>query len=150
MSEIVAEPLVLPALQGGTRESVLREMVESLAAQQPQIDTSRLFEVLCERERLGSTGIAEGVAIPHGRLPGLPGMMVVVGRHQEGVDFGSLDGSPTKLFFLLVAPQEKPGRHLTALAHVSRLVKDASFRRGLMSARDRHELYLRIVAQDAR
>lgn len=146
ITELLSERFVIPALSGQTKVCVLRELVEPLVVHHPEIDGDRLLNVLRERERLGSTGIAEGVAIPHGRLPGLPKVIGVFGRHPQGVDFESLDGSPTKLFFLLVAPAESVGQHLKALAQVSRLVQDAAFRDSLMNARDHNELYLRIVA----
>ena len=92
------------------------------------IDADRLVEVLWERERLGSTAIGDGIAIPHGKLPGLKGVIGAFGRHPAGVDFDSLDGSPTHLFFLLVAPEDSVGQHLKALARVSRLLKDRAFR----------------------
>jgi nitrogen PTS system EIIA component len=148
LTECLAESLVLPALRARTKEAVLREMVESLAREQPDLDADQLFGELCARERLGSTAISEGVAIPHGKLPGLSRLWLVVGRQPEGVDFASLDGSPTRLFFLLVAPQDSPGQHLKALAHVSRMLKGIDFRESLMSAPDRAELYRRIVARD--
>ena len=148
-AEVLQEPLVLPDLRGGNKESVLQELVDSLATQRPEIDGSVLLDSLFEREKLGSTGIVEGVAIPHGRIAGLTGIAVVVGRHPQGVDFGSLDGSPTRLFFLLVAPHESNGVHLKLLAQVSRLLRDASFRDVLMRARDRRELYQRLVERDA-
>lgn len=149
LSEVIEEPLVLPALRAGTKDGVLGELVGSLAQQRREIDGRRLLDSVCQRERLGSTGIVEGVAIPHGRQPGLSSVALVIGRHQSGIDFGAIDGMPTRLFFLLAAPEESNGTHLKLLARVSRLVKDASFRDILLQARDQHELYQRIVARDA-
>ena len=143
------EPLVLPALRGESKEGILCELVGSLASQRPEIDGRLLLDLVCERERLGSTAVIEGVAIPHGRLAGLTNVALVIGRHADGVDFGALDGLPTRLFFLLVAPEQSNGAHLKLLARVSRLVKDASFRDTLMRARDQHELYQRIVERDS-
>ena len=107
----------------------------------------RLVDVLWERERLGSTAIADGIAIPHGKLPGLKTVLGAFGRHPQGVDFQSLDGNVTKLFFLLVAPEDSVGQHLKALARVSRLLKEPSFRQQLMSAPDRSALY-RIIREE--
>src|SRR5437016_14433762 len=121
---LVSEHLVIPALQQQTKPGVLRELVEPLVREYPDVDAGRLLEVLWERERLGSTGIAPGVAIPHGKLPQLPKVIAVVGCHHEGIDFESLDGSPTRLFFLLASPEDSAGQHLKALAQISRFVKD--------------------------
>jgi PTS system nitrogen regulatory IIA component len=148
ITDLVSEDLVIPALHEQTKDGVLRELVDPLAAEYPEIDADQLLAMLWERERLGSTGIAAGVAIPHAKLPGLPKVIGVVGRHRQGVDFASLDGAPTKLFFLLVAPTEAAGQHIKALAQVSRLVKDDGFCERLMSATDRHELYVRIATHD--
>ena len=79
-----------------------------------------------ERERLGSTAIGDGIAIPHGKLRGISRILGVFGRSPQGVDFDSLDGNPTHLFFLLVAPEDSASLHLKALARVSRLFKDAA------------------------
>jgi PTS system nitrogen regulatory IIA component len=146
--EILSENVVIPELQGTTKEAVLRELAEHLAAAYPEINASHLIEVLWERERLGSTAIGDGIAIPHGKLPALRSVIAAFGRHRAGVDFQSLDGNPTKIFFLLVAPEDSVGQHLKALARVSRLLKDTSFRQRLISAEGRHELYACIREED--
>lgn len=146
--DILPEALVIPALKGGTKEDVLRELAEHMAAHYPDIEASRLVEVLWERERLGSTAIGDGIAIPHGKLPGLKAVRGAFGRHLQGVDFQSLDGNPTKLFFLLVAPEDSVGQHLKALARVSRLLKDQAFRNQLMTVRDQRELVRTIREED--
>jgi len=145
IAELLSEGRVIPALQGKTKTCVLRELVEPVAAHDPAIAADRVFEVLLERERLGSTGVAPGVAIPHARLPGLSNVFAVVGRHPHGVDFASLDGAPTNLFFLLLAPEDAVGQLLKALAQAARWAKDAALRERLMSAGDRHDLYLRLL-----
>lgn len=146
--DILPEALVIPALEGQTKDAVLRELAEHMAAQYGDMDARRLVDVLWERERLGSTAIGDGIAIPHGKLPGLQAVRAAFGRHLQGVDFQSLDGNPTRLFFLLVAPDDSVGMHLKALARVSRLLKDDAFRQQLMEARDRSDLYQRIRAED--
>ncbi len=146
--EILSENVVIPELKGTTKQAVLHELAEHLAAAYPEIDANQLVEVLWERERLGSTAIGDGIAIPHGKLPGLRSVIAAFGRHRAGVDFQSLDGNPTRIFFLLVAPEDSVGQHLKALARVSRLLKDASFRERLVSATGRHELYSCIREED--
>lgn len=142
--------LIAPALAGATKADVVRELAQHLAGQYAEIDAERLVNVLWERERLGSTAIGEGIAIPHGKLAGLTGVLGAFGRHRTGVDFESLDGNPTRLFFVLVAPEDSVGQHLKALARVSRLLKDASFRDRLITAPDRAELFGLIREEDER
>ena len=148
LTEILPAALVIPGLKGQTKDEVLRELAESMAAVHPDIEAARLLDVLWERERLGSTAIGDGIAIPHGKLPGLKTVLAAFGRHLQGVDFQSLDGNPSKLFFLLVAPEDSVGQHLKALARVSRLLKDPAFRNRLLTARDGGELYRTICEED--
>jgi PTS system nitrogen regulatory IIA component len=145
---LTSEALVEPALRGTDKTAVLRELASHLAAQIPGINADALVEVLWERERLGSTAIGDGIAIPHGKLAGLQGVIGAFGRHPTGVDFDSLDGTPTHLFFLLVAPEDSVGQHLKALARVSRLLKDRAFRERLLAAPDRAALYALIREED--
>ncbi len=148
ITEILPASQVLADLQGQTKDAVLRELATHLAAEHPEVNAERLVEVLWERERLGSTAIGDAIAIPHGKLPGLRAVLATFGRHRRGIDFQSLDGNPTKLFFLLVAPEDSVGLHLKALARVSRLLKDPSFRQRLMTASDGSELYSTIQQED--
>lgn len=145
---LLNEDLVAPTLSGTTKAEVVRELAEHLARQHREIRLDRLIEVLWEREKLGSTAIGDGIAIPHGKLPGIKGVVGAFARHPTGVDFDSLDGLPTQLFFLLVAPEDSVGQHLKALARVSRLLKDDGFRRQLLGASDRSELFRLIREQD--
>src|SRR5437867_8679031 len=147
LTDILPEALVIPALAGTTKDDVLRELSRYMAAVHPEIDAGRLVDVLWERERLGSTAIGDGIAIPHGKLPAVHGVLAAFGRHRRGVDFQSLDGRPSTLFFLLVAPEESVGLHLKALARVSRLLKEVSFRERLLSAPNQQELY-RIIREE--
>ncbi len=148
ITDFLPQGLVIPSLRSDSKEAVLRELAEHLTQAYPQINCDRLVEVLWEREKLGSTAIGDGIAIPHGKLPGLANVLAAFGRHLEGLDFQSLDGAPTRLFFLLVAPEDSAGMHLKALARVSRLLKDASFRARLLSASDRDALYALIREED--
>jgi len=148
ITEILPQELVISTLQGDSKDRVLRELAARVAAVHPEIDAGRLVEVLWDRERLGSTGIADGIAIPHGKLPVVHSVVAAFGRHPRGVDFQSLDGNPTKLFFLLVAPEDSVGLHLKALARVSRLLKEPSFREHLTTAANEDELYRFIREED--
>lgn len=129
---------------------MLRELAEALAKKFPEIKLEQLTAVLAERERLGSTAIGDGIAIPHGKLPGVKKILGAFGRHPNGVDFESLDGNPTQLFFVLVAPEDSASLHLKALARVSRLLKDNAFRDRLLAAPDAAEIYRLIKEEDAK
>ena len=146
--EILDKRLILPELTSKSKEGVLRELVHVLAQVEKYLDENRTVEILLERESLGSTGIGEGVAIPHGKSKEVREIMATFGRSLSGMDFQSLDGKPTHLFFLLIAPENSAGTHLKALAQVSRLMKDPSFRKRLMEARTSEELYAIFSEED--
>jgi nitrogen PTS system EIIA component len=149
--DILTENLIIPQLRSASKAEVLRELAEHLAEHYPHIvEAERLVTILLDRERLGTTAIGEGIAIPHGKLPGLKGVVAVFGRSLTGIDCHSLDGAPTKLFFLLVAPDESAGIHLKALARVSRLLKDRAFRERLLGAANQTDLYRAICEEDAK
>jgi PTS system nitrogen regulatory IIA component len=107
-----------------------------------------MIEVLLDREKLGSTGIGDGIAIPHGKLKGLDSLVIAFGRSHDGIDFDSIDGKPVHIFFLLMAPESSTGQHLKALAKISRMLKDPAFRSNLMSAKSTEELYRNISDKD--
>ena len=150
ITEILNADMVLAEVGGATKPQVLRELARPLAAKHHELDLTAIAAVLAERERLGSTAIGDGIAIPHGKMPGLKEIHGTFGRHRKGVDFDSLDGMPTHLFFVLVAPEDSTSLHLKALARVSRLFKDGAFRDRLMNAADAEELFRLIVEEDAR
>ena len=148
--DILTEELVVPELRSTTKTDVLRELAQHLASVRPEIPAEQLVTVLLDRERLGTTAIGESIAIPHGKLPGLKGVLTVFGRSLKGIDCRSLDGAPTKLFFILIAPEDSAGVHLKALARVSRLLKDRSFRERLLQSANRSDLYRVIREEDAK
>jgi PTS system nitrogen regulatory IIA component len=148
--DIVSPGGVVDDLRAETKEGVLREMSEVAASGIPSLSAQSLTSILMERESLGSTGIGDGVAIPHGKVPGLTGLLAVFGRSRAGVQFHSLDGKPAHLFFLVVAPEHSAGMHLKALARISRLLKDARFRRSLLDARDADDLRRVLQEEDDR
>jgi PTS system nitrogen regulatory IIA component len=148
ITEILTPEMIVAQLRGGTKPEVLTELAETLCKEHKEIAFDRLLGVLNERERLGSTAIGDGIAIPHGKLRGITKILGVFGRSPGGVDFESLDGNPTHLFFLLVAPEDSASLHLKALARVSRLFKDGSFRQRLLDAADGAELYRLLKEED--
>jgi PTS system nitrogen regulatory IIA component len=132
--DLVPPGAVVDGLRSETKEGVLRELSEVVCRLLPSLSPDRLASILMEREAVGSTGIGEGVAIPHGKVPGIDRLVAAFGRSPEGVPFASLDGKPARLFFLVVAPENSAGMHLKALARISRLLKDERFRRKLLAA----------------
>src|SRR6266852_5527103 len=150
ITEILSADLVVAELKGTTKPDVLNELAQALAAKYKEIPLRPLTAVLAERERLGSTAIGDGIAIPHGKLRGVTKIIGAFGRHVQGVDFDSLDGGPSRLFFVLVAPEDSASLHLKALARVSRLLKESSFRDHLIAAKDADELYKLIKEEDAK
>jgi len=150
ITEILSGDMVVPELGGATKPQVLRELAQPFANKYRDLDLAAITAVLAERERLGSTAIGDGIAIPHGKLAGVKQIVGIFGRHRKGVDFDSLDGRPTHLFFVLVAPEDSTSLHLKALARVSRLFKDGSFRERLMAADEGQEIFRIIVEEDTR
>ena len=150
ITDILTEDMVVPAVRGRTKGDIINELAGVVVAGHPEIDRARLVQALEDRERLNTTALGEGVAIPHGKLPGLRRVVAAFGRSPAGVDFQSLDGKPTHLFFLLVAPEDSAGAHLKALARISRLLKDEAFRRRLIEAGTANELFAIIRDEDDR
>jgi nitrogen PTS system EIIA component len=150
IEDILSEDLVLADLAARAKPDVLVELAAALTTRYPELDKARLVGALEDRERLNSTALGDGVAIPHGKLPGLRRVLAAFGRSRTGVDFQSLDGKPTHLFFLLVAPEDSAGAHLKALARISRLLKDPAFRTRLLEAPDAPAIWTIIRDEDAR
>lgn len=135
-------------LEAMDKESVISELVELLAKTQSIRDKEKLVKSLLEREALGSTGIGQGVAIPHCKSESVKELVAAFGISHKGVNFESLDGEPAYIFFLLVAPQDTTGPHLKALARISRLLKDKYFRDALKATADEKELFRIIKEED--
>jgi PTS system nitrogen regulatory IIA component len=139
---------VIPDLKGKDKKAVLKEMADWMASQDRSLDAQKLLETLLEREKISSTAIGEGVAIPHGKMAGVQKICGVFARSPQGVNFDSVDGGLTYLFFLLIAPEDSAADHLKALARISRLLKDSSFRARLMEGKTREEIFNVIKEED--
>lgn len=150
IEDILTEDMIIPVLRADTKAGILAELAGAVADHHPEVDRARLLTALEEREKLNSTALGEGVAIPHGKLSGIKRVFAAFGRSPRGVDFESLDGKPTHLFFLLVAPEESAGAHLKALARISRLLKSTEFRARLIEAPDAAAVFATIRAEDAK
>lgn len=150
IAEFLSPDAVIPDLRSTSKAEVLKELSGTLARTQPTLKSDRLVEVFKDREKLGSTGIGEGVAIPHGKVNGLSQLCATFGVSRGGVDFEAIDGKPTHLFFALVAPENSAGVHLKALARISRLFKNQHFRLAILEARTSEEIYKLIAEEDAK
>jgi len=145
--DIINEELIKPDLTATSKDEALIELAEMIASKEG-LDEDTIVGVLREREKLGSTGIGDGIAIPHGKLKGLKKLVASFGRSKKGIDFQSIDGKPTYLFFLLMAPENTAGVHLKALARISRLLKDKKFRESLLDASNTEGIFQALKDQD--
>ncbi len=150
ISELLQENLVIEDIKATDKNGVLREFAGLLKASGAVRDEGEIVRVLAERESLGSTGIGDGVAIPHGKVHNLRDAVIAFGRSKNGVDFESLDGKPSYLFFLLLTPEDRPGDHLKILARISRILKNPVFRESLRSAPQGEELQKMIREEDGK
>ena len=141
LGEFLDKDLVLADLNAKGKSEVLAELIRPVVGKLESFDQDKALKVLLERESLGTTGIGEGIAIPHGKLDSVDRILLVVGRSVEGVEFDALDFKPCTIFFLVLAPEQVAGMHLRVLAHISRLLKDEGFRREFLSAPDKEALW---------
>ena len=148
LEDVLREEFIIPSLNAREKREVLDEMVADLVAKESGLNGEELLEILLEREKLGSTGIGYGVAIPHGKLPGLNNILVTFAKSKRGIDFQSTDEKPVHLFFMIVAPENSTAAHLKVLANISGILKDAHFRKKLLKASGREEIYRTIVEAD--
>ncbi|MBE9547017.1 MAG: PTS sugar transporter subunit IIA [Proteobacteria bacterium] len=146
ITDMLKKEFVIEDLKSKARREVLAELSGMFSRGNIEVDYDAMVEVLLEREKLGSTGIGDGIAIPHGKLAGLENLIVSFGRSKDGINFDSMDGKPVHIFFLLMAPENSAGQHLKALAKISRMLKDGSFRTELMEAESTEVLY-RVIAE---
>lgn len=138
----LTEPdLIFPELPGDDATSLLHAFAERVAAHSRVGDAEGLFAKLMEREKLGSTGIGSGVAIPHCKMGGIEHAVVAVAACRRPIDFGAVDGEPVRLFFLVISPKDAPAVHLQVLASISKWVKVDRHVSRLLEMKDRQEMY---------
>jgi PTS system nitrogen regulatory IIA component len=137
---------ILPDLKSRNKKGILEELVVPVA-EIAGVSQKDLTKVLMERERLGSTGIGGGIGIPHGKMKNLESLVLGFGLSRKGVDFESLDGQPTHIFFLLITPENNTGLHLKLLARISRILKNEPFKTRLLEAADGDEI-LEIIKEE--
>lgn len=145
--DMIKTGYVIEELQAKTKRDVLTEL-SSVFLRDLSCDPEEMVSILLEREKLGSTGIGDGIAIPHGKMGSMKELVVAFGRSRKGIDFNAMDGKPVHLFFLLMAPENSAGLHLKALARISRMLKDVAFRKRLLDARSEQELRAAIAEKD--
>ena len=148
LTEILKRDFILEELEARNQHEVLDELVRVFAMGGVRFDPEAMLQVLLERERLGSTGIGDGIAIPHGKLQGLDEILLSFGRSSEGIDFDAMDGKPVHLFFLLMAPENSAGLHLKILAKISRMLKDPALRNNLLQAKSKEKIWRIIEEQE--
>ena len=140
LTDLVAPNAILPALKVNNK----KQAIQGLAARAAELTGQNeriIFEILLQREKLGSTGVGNGIAIPHGKLPKLGNLFGLFARLERPIDFEALDGQPVDLVFLLLAPEAAGADHLKALARVARLLRDPDVARKLRESRDAEALY---------
>jgi len=149
LGEILKESTVICDIEGSTKQEIVTHLASKLRAAGLINDIDPVVRVVMERESLGSTGIGDGIAIPHGKL-GTSGQVVCVfARSRKGVDFDATDAEPVHIFFLVLAPEDAASLHLTALSRISRILRDPSFRKRLLAMPDDAcSLYRSIIEED--
>ena len=148
ISDFLNPELIIPELAAQTKEEVLLELADRIARNFSGVSAEKLLRILKEREKLGSTGIGDGFAIPHGKSKSIHQMIISFGRSRAGIPFDSLDGKPAHYFFVLIAPENSAGDHLKALAKISRFLKNSLFKESLAKAEGQAELQQLIQEQD--
>ena len=150
IDEILKKESVIADLVGKNKLEVIQEMTSCLKQNNIIKDDQALFATLMEREKLGSTGIGENVAIPHGKSDELTQIITVFARSLEGVDFESLDQKPVHFVCMVIAPAHSTGQHLKALARISRLFKNQTLREGILKAEDSDAIYSILLEEDSK
>lgn len=145
--DFLSPDAVAPALRASSKKQALHEIADQ-ASRLVGRDEREIFDTLLQRERLGSTGIGEGIAIPHGKLAKLDGMFGLFARLEKPIDFEALDGEPVDMLFLLLAPEGAGADHLKALARVARVLREPGVHERIRAARDASALYA-VLTQEA-
>ncbi|MBT5957883.1 MAG: PTS sugar transporter subunit IIA [Nitrospina sp.] len=150
IDDILKKDSIIANLAGVNKGEILREITDFLQKQGLIKDKETLLNTLMEREKLGSTGIGENVAIPHGKSDELSQIITVFGRSLQGVDFESLDQKPVHFVCMVIAPSNSTGQHLKALARISRLFKNQDLREGILELQDANQIYSLLLEADSK
>jgi PTS system nitrogen regulatory IIA component len=150
LEALLQRDLIIEDIRATDKAGVIREFAGLLASAGKVRDPEELARTVLDREAQGSTGIGDGIAIPHAKSASLRESIVAFGRSRKGVDFQTLDGRPAYLFFLLVSPSDQPGEHLKTLARISRLIRNAALRERLLASSGRDEIQRLLIDEDER
>jgi PTS system nitrogen regulatory IIA component len=146
MSDLLSPSAIIPTLRATTRKQAIQELADCAAAE-TGLEAAAIFGTVLQRERLGSTGVGGGIAIPHGKLPGLDRVVGVFARLERPIEFGAPDGEPVDLLFMLLAPEGAGADHLKALARVARVLRDPALTQKLRTTSDGAALYSVLTEQ---
>ena len=145
--DVLQKETILADLKAQNKKGILEELVAPVS-EIANVNQEELVKVLLERERLGSTGIGGGIGIPHGKMNEIDSLVLGFGLSRKGVDFESIDGQPTHIFFLLITPDNSTGLHLKLLSRISRILKDDPFKARLLNATNSDEIFDIIKEED--
>jgi nitrogen PTS system EIIA component len=148
LSDLLALDAVVPALKVNSKKQALQDISERAAALSG-LGAREIFDILLQRERLGSTGVGNGIAIPHGKLARLPQLFGLFARLERPIDFEAIDGQPVDLVFLLLAPETAGADHLRALSRIARVLRDPIVVQKLRATRDAAALHAILCAEPA-
>ncbi len=149
ISSLLSEDLIVPDLEASGRDEVFEELIDRMADRGMLEASEEALEALRDREEILSTGIGEGLAIPHAKMDTSDEFLAAFARIPDGVDFQSLDGKPVHLVFLLLSPKDKSGRHVRVLARISRILKNATFRQRLLESETSESIFELIQEADS-
>jgi PTS system nitrogen regulatory IIA component len=146
--DILSPESTVVGLQSNTKEEIIGELVDMLKEGDSITDREKVLQAVLDREKIMSTGIGDGIAIPHGKSDSVIHLAAALGIHKRGVDFEALDGEPANVFFLLVSPANVSGPHIKALARISRLLKNDAFKKQLVNATSAEEILAAIETEE--
>ncbi len=149
LTEILKPENIKVPLAAKTKTEAIAELVQVLADNHQITDPKKVLDAVLEREATRTTGIGNGLAIPHGKCPGTPELVMAIGKPAQPIDFQSIDGRPVSVIWMLTSPPDKTGPHIHALARISRLMTIDKFQTALRAAKTSQEVYDAIVAQEA-
>lgn len=150
IEDILKESCVVDDIKSDNKRDVIYELVGVLKDAGLIENADSAVNVILEREKLGSTGVGDGVAIPHGKMRSIRTMVCVFGRSRKGVDFDALDRKPVHFFVLLLAPEDSASMHLKMLSRISKILRDPSLRKKLAEPVNAHEIYVKLIEEDRR